>query len=159
MRELVGIFTHKEIIELLAGQADRVPFYNDEALRDRIIAVGNEAKKRQNELTKAANKLAIDALFQGDLGALAGDRTKRRGTLMGLAPGKAYVLLDDPPIEVKIYLRDLENRTGQRYRLDPSGTVAHGSDGSTLRVGTALDLRILAYDHGQQHWVIEPTTV
>jgi ribonuclease R len=156
MRELVGIFTHKEALELLAGQAGRTPFYDDAALRDRIIAQGNEAKKRQREITKAANLLAIDALFAGDLERDAATRPRRRGTIMGLAPGKVYVVLDDPPIEVKIYLADLEARTGRHFRLDPGGATARSESGDPLTVGTAVEVQILGYDQRQRHWIVAP---
>ena len=57
MREMVGIFTHKEMIELLWENEGSV---HDLRYRELIIEGANLAKKRQRRITKAANKLAID---------------------------------------------------------------------------------------------------
>jgi len=157
MREMVGIFTHKEAWELLEGHAGHTPFYDDEALRDRIIGGGNQAKKTQNRITKEANKLAIDALFDSDLEMPADVRPLRRGTVMGLTRKRVYVLLDDPPIEVKVYLNELDPG-GNRYRLDESGVTMRGPGGG-FSVGGALDIRIGGYDQVAHHWIIEPVPV
>ncbi len=67
MREIVGIFLQKELLEKTGYQTQAGNEQRDEVLRDQIILSANRAKDLQNELTKAANKLVIDQLFEKDL--------------------------------------------------------------------------------------------
>ncbi|NOT86419.1 MAG: RNB domain-containing ribonuclease [Methylococcaceae bacterium] len=107
MREIVGVFLHKELMEKTGDQLQAVSIVKDEALRDQVILMANRAKDLQNELTKAANKLVIDQLFAADLQCLEAERPARQGTIIGLSKDKLYILLDDPEIEIKLYIHAL----------------------------------------------------
>jgi ribonuclease R len=95
MREVVGVFLHQELLEKLAGAGS-----SDEALRQRVIEAANRAKELDKRLTKEANELVLDDLFENATGGFA-------GTVVGISPDKIYVVLDEPPIEVKVYRRHL----------------------------------------------------
>lgn len=153
MRELVGIFVHKEAFEALLGApADNDPA-KDSALRERIIEVSNAAKQIQGRVTKEANKLAIDELFASDLAIDFKDRRTFKGTIMGVRSDKIYVQLDAPPIDVKVYLSGAEKFLG--------GDIERGKDGVSVDgvmkavVGDAIDLRLDSYDEtsGRYHLV------
>lgn len=140
MREVVGIFTHKEALELLGLLP---PGSDDDTLRETVIDAANRAKELQHQLTKAANLLVIEPLLTADLALPEAERPRRAGTVLGLAPDKAYVLLDDPPLELKVYARDL----GPRYRLveEASALVIHGQSDApdlVLRLGERVALTV-----------------
>jgi len=143
MREVVGIFTHKEALEILGLEA---PEANDEATREAVITSANRAKDLQHRLTKAANLLVIAAMLDADLRLPFEGRPRRLGTLVGLAPDKAYVVLDDPPLELKVYARDL----GTRPHLSSDGSALsverQGRGALTLLLGDRLALVTTAYD-------------
>jgi ribonuclease R len=106
MREIVGVFVHKELWELRGA----VPMdaKADEALQAEVIDAANRSRQLQRDLTHAANGFVIDQLLQPDLDRPRQDRPRRPGTVMGMRGDKLYVKLDDPPVEVKVYFGELE---------------------------------------------------
>ncbi len=102
MREIVGIYTHKEALEKIAGEG-----VVDPELRDLVIEAGNRARALQNQIDKEAKLLVIDQVLRGDLDRAPTDRPARSGHVLGVSQTKIYVELDDPPLEVKVYLEDL----------------------------------------------------
>ncbi|KXS10509.1 RNB-domain-containing protein [Gonapodya prolifera JEL478] len=116
MREVVGIFTHKEALEKLdrslAGSDSA-----DEALRAQVISSGMKAKQTQNRIEKAVQELAMNHFFAADARQPWPDRPRRKGTVMGMAGSKVYVTLDDPPMELKVYLDDVGRVTGRRWAV------------------------------------------
>jgi len=123
MREIVGVFTHKEAIEKLTGRASDAA--RDLDLQSRVLDSGNRAKALQKRLTKEVYRIALDRFFEADLAA----RPERRGTAMGISPTKIYVELDDPPIEVKIY------RDGSEPSVSIGDAVAIRVDGHDQKTG------------------------
>jgi ribonuclease R len=142
MRELVGVFTHKEAIEWLVGRAGETPPARDLELQERIIDLANESKRRQTSVTKEANKVAITAVLQPQLALPLDERPWHAGTLMGASPRVAYVQLDDTPMELKVYFSDLDDRGGRpRYRKDEIGVDL--PEGGALIFGDAVRVRLL----------------
>lgn len=146
MREIVGVFLHKEIFEQLTG-ASRAKAAEDEALREAVVTRANEAKQLQKRITKAANAVVLDRVFQRDRGH---DAPWRQGTVMGLTRSKVHVVLDDPAaVEVKVYVRGLGHRFGGNppTRSD-DGTALMTPDGrdEVCRVGDAVEVRVLERD-------------
>jgi ribonuclease R len=158
MREMVGIFTHKEALEILGGAVDSSESTaRDEELRARIIEAANAAKLLQARITKEANGLAIDALFEPDLRLAEADRPRRLGTVMGLARGKVYVQLDEPPIDVKVYLEDLGRLLGKRLKVTAGGAGLEAEDGQVaIAVGSALSVRVAGRDERRRRWLLRP---
>lgn len=171
MREIVGIFTHKEALEELGmlPPSDRAA---DEALREQVIDAANRAHKRQRQLTKACNQLVLDTLLERELkmaqlgvktgptadaqpsvGGVAPQARWRTGTLLGMTATKLYVRLDAPPIEVKIYLRDLP-REGARPRIS-----AHGGSFQLgerhIALGERLELRVRGRSQRSGRWAFD----
>ena len=174
MREIVGVFTHKEALEKTAAVAATDSAETDEELRALVIEAGNRSKETQRTLTKAVTKLAVDELLRRDLELSEEARPRRRATLLGLSPTRMYVRLDDPPLELKVYLDGLASARGDRFELDGSevelrvtreggrqgeeeGEEQGGGDGGRrFRVGDAVELRTAGYDERRGRWLLLP---
>ncbi|MCA9523442.1 MAG: RNB domain-containing ribonuclease [Myxococcales bacterium] len=151
MREIVGIFTHKELIELLGARDAPLAALDDEELREQVIAAGNRSKHTQSRITKATNELVLDAMFAAELEQPRHERPIRRGTVMGLRQHKLYVLFDDPPIEIKLYTFDL----GPHARIDPLEIALVEGTASPICLGDRVDVRLKAYENRRRRWVFE----
>jgi ribonuclease R len=145
MREVVGVYLHHELFELLAGGGTTA-----ETVRERVVQAANRAKQKQKAIEDEANRLVLDQI----LGEAEESGARLGGTLMGLARGKAYLRLDQPPIDVKVYLRH-QGRFGGSVDIEAEGATL-ARDGQTLsRVGDPVTVRV----HGQdgKRWVLELT--
>lgn len=158
MREIVGIFEHKETWEKLAGDASPGNTADDEALREQVVEASNRARQTQRELDREVNRRVLDQLFGDDLKHPLEERPSRRGTVMGVSRSKVHVTLDEPPIDVKVYVHHLQRQLG--------GRVAQGRDRMTLRnlaeggaalriVGDEVAVRVRGRDAGRDRWELE----
>ena len=154
MREIVGIFLHHETIEKLTG-APPSAASDDRTLRQQVIAGANRARELQSRLVKEVNRTAIDGLFRTDLDLPEADRPRRRGTVMGLQANRLYWLLDDPPLEVKVYTADVAQAVGEPVEIDPDGIALRASsDGRVLvRLGDRGRLYVCGFDAPRDRWV------
>ena len=78
---------------------------------------------------------------------------------MGMKGHLIYVRLDDPPIEVKIHLSDLDRHSGSQWRLDPPRVEVQPPNGTGLRpmrMGAAVDLRLEGHDEKRRRWLLVP---
>jgi ribonuclease R len=140
MREMVGIFLHKETVERIDEQPSHP---DDDDLRAQIIVTANRAREVQRRITKEANLLVLDQLFEGDLAQRQEQRPVRTGTVTGLDHGRIYVLLQDPPIDVKAYVPDLAEVLGESLAIDEHGVEVHDAQGRTIcRLGDTVELRV-----------------
>ncbi|MBK6917284.1 MAG: RNB domain-containing ribonuclease [Deltaproteobacteria bacterium] len=146
MREVVGVFVHKEAWEALRKAP---PSRDDEALRARVIEAANAAKDRQRSLTHGANLLVLDRMFARDAALPPEQRPPRRGTVMGAAPRKLYVRLDEPAVDVKIY--------GDAFGSDDPAPVVTTTEGREVAcaLGCAIDVRVRAHDPRGHRWLLE----
>lgn len=126
MREIVGVFLHGELLGGLAGASAE-----DHALQAEVIAAGSRHRRLQREADRAVNELVLDALFADDLAA----GRARGGVVMGLARDRAYVTLDDPPIDAKAYLAHTPG-------LRADGVVVRDGARVVVRVGDPVDVRV-----------------
>lgn len=158
MREVVGIFTHKEALELLGMSTPREAAL-DVALRDAVIAASNRARNVQRALDKEAFGLALDALLGRELALEPDARRAFRAVILGAQRGRLYVRTSSPPLELKVYTEDLEHAFGTRYTLDPAGValVPEHGEAPALAVGAELVLRVSERDrHGRFRFAIAP---
>lgn len=157
MREMVGIFLHKELLEKTGYQTQILPVAQEESLRDAIILAANRAKELQTKLTNAANLLVIEQLFQQDLLLPKTERPMYTGTLVGLKADKLYVLLDKPAIEIKVYIDDLAKLWKQALTVDQHCLkLSRVIDQSAIVVlGDALTLSVMEKCPIKQHWVFQ----
>jgi len=151
MREIVGVFVHKEAFEKLGAKAVHE---DDLALRSQIVKRANEVKALQKTITKQANLLVLDELFEADRQRRRDDRPWRRGTVMGLTRGKAHVMLDDPSIELKVYTRHLEKQYGCHIDLSKDGVQLETTNGKSICcIGDEISVRVYERDKGNR-WVL-----
>lgn len=149
MREIVGVFVHKELVEHLEGRGTR-----DEELCDRVIEAANRAKDVQRGIDSRVQLLALDAMFGREAKLPKKNRPRHRGTIVGLTLAKVYVVLDDPPIDVKLYAGDLERAWKTALALADGGTALRG-DTHALRIGDAIELVVSRRDR-RGRWVLLP---
>lgn len=156
MREIVGVFVHKEAVELL-GMAPRRPALEDAALRDLVLASANAARDRQRRLNDHTNRGVIDELLGADLALPRDDRPVRPGTIMGITGSKIHVGLDDPPIDVKLYVADAGRALGLWLKPSAGGAALLDDRGAeVLAVGDEILLRVVRRDPARDRWVLEP---
>lgn len=157
MRELVGVYLHKEAVELLTGVAP--PAEQDEALRAQVVQVANQSRQTQRNVTNLANELVLDRVFRPELAKPAAQRRRFEGTVMGVAPGKVHVRLDAPPMDVKLYFFDLAKAFDGAW-LEPGddGAVLRkkGSDAPLVLLGQAISLVLASRDEKAKRWVLRP---
>ncbi len=156
MREIVGVFVHKEAVELL-GMAPRRPALEDAALRDQVLASANAARDRQRRLNDHTNRRVLDELFGADLALPLEQRPARFGTIMGVTGSKVHVGLDAPPIDVKLYVADAGRALGLWLEPSPGSAALLDDRGAeVLAVGDAIELRVVRRDVARDRWVLEP---
>ncbi len=152
MREFVGVYVHKEAYERLGLMRARRDD-DDRALRKRVVEVANAAKLLQKQVTKEANLLVLDELFEGDRKRPRRDRPWRLGTVLGLTRGKAHVMLDEPAIEVKVYSHHLERACQSRVVLSADKVQLEQSDGTPIcRLGDAVRVQVIDRERGDARW-------
>lgn len=157
MREVVGIFVHKETCELLAGKALTSP-EEDLRLRDLVVEAGNRSKATQRKVTDLANRLVLDRIFERDLRLPWNDRTQRKATVLGVGESKVHVQFDAPAIDVKLYTQDLERAFGRTMSLTNGGVslVCERSGKVLVRVGDELSLKVRGRDEKRDRWILWP---
>ncbi len=145
MREMVGVFLHREILEAKSGNG-----HADAELRAQVVKQANAAKSLQRTVSNEGNRLVLEQLF---LDAQSQHRTLA-GTLMGMEGSKAYVRLDEPPIDIKVYLNLAPNR------LVPSqdGTSLSLQGSIALRLGDEVSVSVLEKDPIRDRWVLGLTS-
>ena len=68
-----------------------------------------------------------------------------------------YVRLDAPPIELKVYIRDIVEQSGQAWNLSEDMTRLSSADGEkTYIVGDSIWLRVLLYEPVKKKWRVIP---
>ncbi len=153
MREIAGIFTHKEALELLDPNLSAPPAEEDNRLRKAVVAAANRAKEIQRRLERAIHKVALDAILNDDMKSPESERPDRTGTILGVRPSRLYVRLDSPPIEVKVYASDLATKLGCAVEIDPEQTqLVAGPAGPSFRIGDAIRLRTGGHDDRRNRW-------
>jgi ribonuclease R len=160
MREIVGVFSHHELVELLCGLGqEKEAIFADEKLRVDVVAAANRSKQTQRKLNDLVSRLVLDAIFAEDAKAPAGSRPVRKGTVMGLTGAKVHVELDDPPVDVKLYLYDLGKALGGAWlAVSPDGATLtrDKGKGEVLRVGDEIAVTLDRHDPKTDRWVLAP---
>ncbi len=154
MREIVGVFTHKEVLEALGARPQ--PDAADIALRDLVVTAGNRAKERQRSLTKAANRVVLDRLFSADIARAPARRPTMKGTVLGATPSRLYLQLEQPPVEVKVHLSDLAAHSGVHWRLADDGVALTAPEAaSPIRLGDRVTVSVAGLDTVNDRWTFD----
>ena len=156
MREIVGIFLHKELFEKLAATDPEHTHLADETLRDQVIAIANQSKEKQKQITREANRLVLDQLFQADMQQSDTQRKPRLGTVMGMDQSKIYVLLDEPAVEIKLYLHYLTEAFATGLQLDQDAVALQNKHDHQViaRIGDAVSVIVKGWDKQRDRWIL-----
>lgn len=154
MREVVGVFSHKELLEGLGLVAPQ-PRDEDLATREAVIAASNEARRRQAEVDKAVDLMVLDQLLGDDLALEPDARPWRVGTVVGVRATRVYVALDGCAVDLKVYVEDIESLYGARYRDDRRAALVPDLPRAPVFVmGDAVEARVLAWDDRRARFVM-----
>lgn len=156
MREIVGVFLHKETWELLSGDVPSAEVIaRDEALRDRVVERSNEAKRIQGRINQLAHLYVLDQLFDNDLARPVEERTRWHGTVMGLTRDKVHVTFEEPPVDVKLYIDDLEEQLRTKVELSDEGASLRRASGrGVCRIGEPVSVRVDRWDRSRKRFVL-----
>ncbi len=143
MREIVGIYTHKELLEALGSKAPIDPAV-DASIRAEIIEAANSAKQRQKQIGKAIEFAVIDNHLKHDLEH--DNPHTHLGTVMGFRSGKIYVAADDLAVDLKVYLDDLAHQYQSPYSLTDISAKPTDPQQPSFVLGDAVALSVRAFD-------------
>ena len=153
MREMVGIFTHKEAVESEFAGACALSREENAELRKCVIESSNKAKTAQRNIDKAIDSCAIAHVIRSDYELAFDKRPRRRGTILGMKAEALYVRLDMPPIELKVYIRDMAEYSGQAWLLNDEKTILTREDGAVAyRVGDSMDVVVASYEPNKRKY-------
>lgn len=153
MREVVGIFTHKELLEALGGHA----FDNDidSTLRERVIESANSSRQRQRKLEKMIEFAALSSVFAREL-ALS-ESPGHDGTILGLRGDRLYVGLDDLAVDVKLYKDDIQKQFDTHYTMSDVEALPEDHHLPAWQLGQAVTLRVRGYDKERNRFLFQLT--
>jgi len=148
MREIVGIYLHKEIWERL----NDAPAGSDEenlALMEEVVRSANRSRDLQRTLNNRTNEVVLDHLFRD----AEENGWERLGTVVGMARKKVYVLIDDPHLDVKAYVPHLSEAAGEALHIGDDQVTLRGEDDRIhVRVGDAVKVRVVGRDRKRRRW-------
>lgn len=160
MREVVGVFVHHEMLEVLTGAGGADP-----TLRVRVVESANRSKDTQRKANELVFRLFLDAMLARDLALPAAERPARHGTVMGITSAKLHVALDEPQVDVKLYLRDIGRALATARGLTKPIWLVVSEDGATLRdkatgdvvvrIGDEVDVILEGKDEKQDRWILQ----
>jgi ribonuclease R len=142
MREMVGVFLHRELLEAESGEGQQNP-----ELRQQVLDQANAAKTMQRDVSNEGNRLVIEQIFRD----AESTKSALPGTLMGMQGSKAYVRLDQPPIDIKVYLKLAPTR------LRPSGDSASLLKGGEAvhHLGDKVGVYVVSKDEDRDRWILQ----
>jgi ribonuclease R len=154
MREIVGIQCHAQAIDRMRGRSPRSRD-EDDAIRAKVIDAGNHAKDTQRKLDRELGGVIIDAVLGPDREVPLAQRPRRTATVVGFAPSKIYIVLDDPPLDLRVTLFAQGKHEGGHWLVvaDDGTRLVRRQDGGTIarlgdlvRVRTADDGTVIVTD-------------
>ena len=107
-----------------------------------MIEASNHAKSVQRVLDGKTNRLVLDQILGEDLHSQ--QPPERAGTVMGIAKNAVHVLLDDPPIDVKVYLEHLQGPI--KRTADKLAVVREDGGAVVCEVGDAVKVSVRGLD-------------
>jgi hypothetical protein len=144
----------------LAALADTAPPVTDETKRQtedvmqRTLKAGNSSRMRQRQVDTAGLKLLFDDLFHADLGGDPQGNPHapiRAGTIVAVTPGRVYVQLQDPYVELRLGLEDLKRHCPDaNFHLVDDGcalATEDGKGGAVARLFVGADILVQATHH------------
>ena len=151
MREIVGVFTHKELLEAM-GFERPADLESDEKLREDVIGAANAAKKLQKKIDKAVQLEVITRLLRRELDLGLSERPWRVGTVVGVKRDRAYVCLDAFALDLKVYAPDFARSFG----VEPGfGECVVELGEEAVRIGDEVSLRVVGWDAQRSRYELD----
>jgi exoribonuclease R len=152
MREVVGIFVHKELCEHLGWASPNAPA-DDERIRKTVINISHATRTRQSKLDRQMNRIVIDQLFESELDRPQSERTAYEALVLGMSKDKVHVQLDIAPLDVKLYVSHVEAQLSKELHVDPSEIALRDKDGTAVvAIGDAITVTALSLDTERDRW-------
>ncbi len=155
MREIVGIFSHKELLEKLGIEVPNSD-EDDLMIREQVINSANRSKETQKSIDRFVNQLLLDSVFNIELELEFNKRPLHPGTILGMKETRLYVMLDSPKLEIKVYSEDIENVSGSLLNHSDNLLELCGMNNNNkiYKSGEKIELRLLSFDEkGKWHFV------
>ncbi len=152
MREIAGIFSHKELLET-QGALTPESKAEDEALREQVIVAANASKKAQRKLEKSFQLHIIEQYLRDDLSLPAEQRTVRAATVMGMRGTRIYLSLQDLSLDIKLYADDLEQQYNCNYEISSTTATPDVGKAPLLRIGDSVNIRTEAWDEQRRRFL------
>ena len=123
-----------------------------------MIEAGNRAKDTQRQLDREVASRAVAALLGPEVARPFAERPRRTGTVVGLAPGRIHVVLDAPPIDVRVPLAEQGKLEGGAWLTSvEDGARLTRKDGSTVcRLGDEVQVVAVGADAVVIDVVVKP---
>ena len=154
MREIVGIFTHKELYEALEFDPLGDP-EEDVRIRNSVIAMANTAKSTQRALEKAFQLEAIKDFLNHDLALPIEKRSWYPATVFTIEKNRIIVNLDEIALDLKLYTADLEDQFGCTYTVDSIQITPSNSKGVKLKLADCVRIRTRTWDEKRQRFLFD----
>lgn len=149
MREVVGIFTHKELLEALHG--GRFDNDADDKLREKVIESANASRQRQRQLDKKIKLAALHDIFANEMSA---EHTVwHEGTITLIRSDKIYISIDSMAIDVKIYRDDLDNLYLTTYKMSDVVASPDNTQAPQWQLGQGVRIHVERYDAARSRFV------
>jgi len=155
MREIVGIFTHKELLEALDQQAspyevDISQPIDDHQLREQIIAVANQSRQTQKQISKRVEFIALQSVLNKDLAT--NPTVQRDGIIMGFKKDRIYVYCESIATDLKVSTADLQAQYNTEYQLEQLSAKPLNQQAPDWLLGDAVKLSVVAFDAGRKRF-------
>ncbi|MGB0865459.1 MAG: ribonuclease catalytic domain-containing protein [Granulosicoccaceae bacterium] len=154
MREIAGIFTHKELLEA-QGVLTPQPRANDEQLRQQVISVANQAKRTQRKLEKSFQLKIVEQFLNHDLELPELQRPVRQATVMGMRGTRIYLAVEGFALDLKIYAADLERRWNCKYTVTDTRATPDDEAAPALAIGDSVQLRTARWDDRRSRFILD----
>ncbi len=149
MREIVGIFTHKELLEAMkctvSGYGvETSELQDDNTLRQSIIAVANHSRQTQKQINKRIEYIALCSELNSDLQSES--PPARDGIIMGFKKDRIYVAVDSIATDLKVTVSDLQEHNGTHYEFSDLEAVPANEQAPRWRLGDSVKVSTLGFD-------------
>ena len=150
MREIVGIFTHKELLEALAMEPSE-PASDDETLRSQVISAANRARQIQRQLDKRIEFAVIQSVLGSDLST---EKKKTySATIIGLRKDRLYAAVDGLALDFKIYKDDLDEQFSTHYEINRTQATPANKENPSWLLGQGIHLSARGYDSERKRFL------
>ena len=136
MREIVGIFTHKELLEALTMEPSE-PASDDETLRAQVISAANRARQTQRQLDKRIEFAVIQSVLGSDLNSA--NKETYSATIIGLRKDRLYAAIDGLALDFKIYKDDLDEQFTTHYEINRTQATPANQNYPSWLLGQGID--------------------